>query len=89
MNSTTPFPKFTISLVKGTHLTATNKRAIAQLLERGWMVGHSRLIEYRILPVANDLYRVLITKAGRDEKNQPRSCATPVTVRVTPRQTSV
>nr|WP_181377360.1 hypothetical protein [Ochrobactrum sp. LM19]AJW30031.1 hypothetical protein pLM19O2_p86 [Ochrobactrum sp. LM19] len=77
--------KFTISLIKGLRLTATHKRAIALLLERGWMDGHSRLTEYRILPVADGIYKVAITKAERDERNQLQQRTMLLTIRATAR----
>jgi len=40
-----------IRLIEGLHLTATNKRHLAEIIEAGWTEGHSNRINYTVAPI--------------------------------------
>lgn len=40
-----------IRLIEGLHLTPTNKRHLAEIIEAGWTQGHSSRINYTVAPI--------------------------------------
>lgn len=62
-----------IKLVEGTHLTATNRRHIGQMIARGMQSGVSANIRYSLEPIADrpGHWRYAIAKRERDDWNRP------------------
>lgn len=62
-----------IRLIEGLHLTATQKRHLAEIIGKGWSSGHSGRISYTVSPVegAPNRYRYHWTKKERDDWNRP------------------
>jgi hypothetical protein len=40
-----------IRLIEGLHLTATNKRHLAEIIGKGWTFGQSKRIAYTVTPI--------------------------------------
>ncbi len=76
---------YAIRLIEGRHLTASNKRHISALLERGWWSGHSRHIQYEIARLTDDTYRVIITQRERDDMKRVQTRTMHVTILASPR----
>lgn len=62
-----------IRLVEGSHLTATNKRHIGQMIAQGMARGVSGPLSYAIEPLPDrpDYWRYRIAKRERDDWNRP------------------
>lgn len=62
-----------IRLIEGLHLTATQKRHLAEMIERNMTTGQSGRFAYRLAPVedAPNQYRYHWTKRERDDWNRP------------------
>jgi hypothetical protein len=43
-----------IRQIEGLHLTATNKRHLAEIIANGWTTGHSSRIAYTVTPIAGE-----------------------------------
>lgn len=58
-----------IRLIEGPHLTATNKRHLAQMIERGMTSGQSARLKYRLDPMPDSpgLFRYLIEQEERND----------------------
>lgn len=56
----------TVKMIEGTHLTATDKRNIAEIVSRGWAYGETKQKKYRIEATSNGLTRVAITERDTD-----------------------
>ena len=54
--------KISISLLEGYHITATDKRHIAEILRRGWSEGVTRHRRYSITERAGDTACVVIER---------------------------
>lgn len=46
-----------IRLIEGLHLTATNKRHLAEIIRNGWTEGQSNRIAYTVTPVEDQPHR--------------------------------
>lgn len=68
----------TIRLIEGLHLTATNRRHMAQILAQGWTHGTSGRIAYQLepLPDTPGRYRYSIRKRESGDFGRPivRQC---------------
>lgn len=62
-----------IKLIEGLHLTATNKRHLSQMVERGMTEGQSGPLSYKIEPLPDiaGRWRYHIAKRERDDWNRP------------------
>lgn len=59
--------EFILKMVKGYHLTATNRRTIATMIRNRWKDGHSRDISYKLTKVDDEMYDCEICKNERDD----------------------
>lgn len=46
-----------IRLIEGLHLTATNKRHLAEIIGKGWTSGQSKRIAYTVTPIEGEARR--------------------------------
>jgi hypothetical protein len=46
-----------IRLIEGLHLTATNKRHLAEIIGKGWTAGQSKRIAYTVTPITGEVAR--------------------------------
>lgn len=62
-----------IRLIEGLHLTATQKRHLAEIIGNGWTRGQSNRIAYTVEQIDGEpsRYRYHWTKAERDDWNRP------------------
>lgn len=62
-----------IRLIEGLHLTATQKRHLAEIIGKGWSSGHSGRISYTVTPIEDEphRYRYHWIKKERDDWNRP------------------
>lgn len=58
-----------VKLIKGLHVTATNKRHIAQIIQNGWSQGGTKRLGYRIEKIEDqdDMYNVEITSVDSND----------------------
>lgn len=58
-----------IRLIEGLHLTATQKRYLAEIIARGWTEGHSGRFRYSLAPIegAPSRFRYHWRKNERDD----------------------
>lgn len=56
-----------VKLIEGFHLTATNKRHIAEMLTRGIMEGGTRALHYVFSNIENNIARLTIFKNETDD----------------------
>ena len=73
---------FSLKLVQGYHLTATNRRAIATMIKNRWKHGHSRDISYQLTKVNDEVYDCEISKNERDDWGRLVTRRSHVTVQV-------
>lgn len=59
-----------MKLIEGLHLTATEKRHIAEIIGKGWQSGNSGRKSYLVRP-AGEYWRVRITTKERDDFGRP------------------
>lgn len=62
-----------IRLIEGWHLTATQKRHLAEIIARGWTEGHSGRFRYSLAPIEGEPshFRYHWRKNERDDWGQP------------------
>ncbi len=62
-----------IRLIEGLHLTATNKRHIASIIQNGWTEGKSNQIGYTVTPIEGEpsRFRYHLRKRERDDWGRP------------------
>ena len=62
-----------IRLIEGLHLTATQKRHLAEIIGKGWREGHSGRITYSVEPVDGEprRFRYHWRKRERDDWGRP------------------
>lgn len=73
---------FSLKVVKGYHLTATNRRAISTMIKNRWKHGHSRDISYQLTKVNDEVYDCEISKNERDDWGRLVTRRSHVTVQV-------
>ena len=58
-----------IRLIEGRHLTATQKRHLAEIIGKGWRAGHSGRITYSVEPIDGEprCFRYHWRKRERDD----------------------
>lgn len=63
----------TVRLIEGLHLTATNKRHLAEIIGKGWTEGHSGRIAYSVAPIEGEPHRFRYhwRKRERDDFGRP------------------
>ncbi|HQS98335.1 MAG: hypothetical protein B7X90_11820 [Novosphingobium sp. 17-62-19] len=63
----------TVRLIEGLHLTATNKRHLAEIIGKGWTEGHSGRIAYSVAPIEGEPHRFRYhwRKRERDDFDRP------------------
>lgn len=61
----------TVHLIEGYHITATDKRHILALVQRGWREGSTRQSRYSIIERDGQTMRVLIEKRERNDLGRP------------------
>jgi hypothetical protein len=61
-----------IKLIEGLHLTATNKRHIAQMIDANMTIGQSGRLAYALEPIAGEpkRFRYHIAQRERDSFNR-------------------
>ena len=74
--------KISISLLEGYHLTATDKRHIAAIVERGWREGVTRQRRYTITERTGDIVRLVIERSERDMHGRPTTRRSKVVIRI-------
>lgn len=74
--------KICISLIEGTHLTATDKRHIAEIIRRGWSKGATRQRQYSISEREGDTARVTIERYERDDYGRPQTRTSKMKIRI-------
>ncbi|MBB5704117.1 MULTISPECIES: hypothetical protein [Brucella] len=74
--------KISISLLEGYHITATDKRHIAAIVERGWREGVTRQRRYKITEKTGDIVRLVIERSERDMQGRPMIRRSKVVVRI-------
>lgn len=59
--------------IEGLHLTATNKRHMADILAKGWQSGATARLAYQLQPIAGNArqYAYTITKKELDDYGRP------------------
>ena len=59
--------------IEGLHLTATNRRHIAQMIAAGMTRGQSGMMQYRLEPMPDNpaRWRYAIAKRDRDDRGRP------------------
>lgn len=62
-----------IRLIEGLHLTATNKRHMAQILAQGWTTGQSGRIYYDLTAIEGEPNRYRYCFAKRETLDNGRS----------------
>lgn len=62
-----------IRLIEGLHLTATQKRHLAEIIGRRWFSGHSGRISYTVTPLEGeeDCFHYHWRKRERDDHGRP------------------
>ena len=55
-----------VKMIEGRHITATNKRHIASVIEQGLTSGYSKRIAYHVTDRDGDIYSIRIEQ---DERN--------------------
>jgi hypothetical protein len=58
-----------MTILKGGHLTATNKKHINYIIAQGWNSGESKKIKYFITSLENNVYSVTIQKNETSDFN--------------------
>ena len=56
----------TVKMIEGTHLTAADKRAVAEIAARGWVYGETKKKKFRLEAIEGGLTRVAITERDMD-----------------------
>lgn len=56
-----------VKMIEGLHLTATNKRHIAAVVEQGLTSGYSKRIAYHITDRDGDIYSIRIEQNERND----------------------
>jgi hypothetical protein len=56
-----------IKKLEGLHLTATNKKHIVQLLERGWKEGGTKTIWYEVLERDGNVVKLTVSKKDKND----------------------
>ena len=56
-----------IKKLEGLHLTATNKKHIVQLLEKGWDEGGTKTIWYEILERNDNIVKLTVSKKEKSD----------------------
>jgi hypothetical protein len=51
-----------ISMISGTHLTATNKRHIAQLISQNLVEGGTKALHYELINRDGDMFQIKVSK---------------------------
>ncbi len=74
--------KISISLVEGTHLTATDKRHIAEIIRRGWTKGATRRRQYSISEREGDTARLIIEWNERDDYGRLQTRTSKMKIRI-------
>lgn len=59
--------KKTVSLIEGLHITATDKRHILAIVEKGWSSGHTKQRSYEIETNEDGSLQVVIERRERDD----------------------
>ena len=62
-----------IRLIEGLHLTATNKRHMAQIIAQGWTKGQSGRISYELTAIEGEPNRYRYCFAKRETLDNGRS----------------
>ena len=60
-----------IKLIEGVHLTATNKRHIAEMLTRGMMQGGTKRIGYKFSSAEGNVAKFTLIQNERDDWGRP------------------
>ncbi|MDM8347044.1 MULTISPECIES: hypothetical protein [Brucellaceae] len=74
--------KLSISLIEGYHITATDKRHIAEIIRRGWSKGASKYRHYSITERNDDTARVVIESNERTSSGRMEIRRSAVTIRI-------
>ncbi|WP_022712249.1 hypothetical protein [Pseudochrobactrum sp. AO18b] len=76
---------YAISLLKGYHITATEKRHISEVLESGQKCGATSKMRLEILSQHDQIYEIAIHTRERDSLNRLVPRRSLVTVKAVPR----
>ena len=63
-----------ITMTEGLHLTATNKRHIAEMLTKGITEGGTKAIHYIFTNIENEFARLTIIKHETNDQGRKVSC---------------
>lgn len=74
--------KINISLIDGYHITATDKRHIAEIIRRGWSKGASKFRNYSITERKDDTAYVIIESRERTSAGHMEIRRNTVTIRI-------
>ncbi|WP_376711210.1 hypothetical protein [Pseudochrobactrum lubricantis] len=74
--------KISISLIEGYHITATDKRHMAEIIRRGWSKGASKYRHYSITERNDDTARVVIESNERTSSGRMEIRRSTVTIRI-------
>lgn len=72
----------TVHLLDGVHLTATDKRHILALVDKGWQHGSTRRKSYAITERTDDTLRLTIESRVSDDFGRPQTRRQCVTVEI-------
>lgn len=78
--------KINISLIDGYHITATDKRHIAEIIRRGWSKGASKYRHYSITEGKEDTACVIIESKERTSSGRMEIRRNTVTIRIKRKQ---
>ncbi|WP_376711185.1 hypothetical protein [Pseudochrobactrum lubricantis] len=76
---------YAISLLKGYHITATEKRHISEVLESGQKCGATSKMRLEVLSQNDQIYEIAIHTRERDSLNRLVPRRSLVTVKAVPR----
>jgi len=74
--------KISISLIEGYHITATDKRHMAEIIRRGWSKGVTQYRQYSITERNEDTARVVIESNERTSSGRMEIRRSAVTIRI-------
>lgn len=80
---------YAISLLKGYHITATEKRHISEVLESGQKCGATSKMRLEILNQQEQIYEIAIHTRERDSYNRLVPRRSLVTVKAVPKKSNI
>lgn len=71
-----------LKLISGYHVTATEKAAVVQMLERGMKEGWTKIKHYKITPKGKNKIEVVIKTKGKTDYGKPKVDTSTVTLEI-------